>query len=389
MPKRKNQQQRFSLFPEIQEEIIHMLWNSPLTSDERNQVLASVLPVNKYWKNTLLQYAFKNIYFTSEQLYKWYMHILRAMTLLGYQDITPAHCQSMTIVYPGSPSTAHKKRVHRNIVSALHHFPNLRRIAVDLVDVQHMGPEGKWDWLKDIPEQVDTLDLTIIAPQKEDTSLQLNVWATAWNSMPILNIKHIRIWGLYDGELAWRLYHSQFPNLDTILCNGDLAERPLNYNRRRWTRTSISEQWSEIDDREIINYDGVLGYFSGLECQCTSPCTLECTMQKVLRALQLQVELLDEDLYTHNYSDSMFESLVLDPVFHEAAARIYEIIWENDLHLFAERIASKYYPSVECYSINHKKRRGDGNLKFSLKYLYLLAFIFVLALLYRYNDSLS
>ncbi|KAF8997063.1 hypothetical protein BDQ17DRAFT_890818 [Cyathus striatus] len=369
---------RDTLFPELLEKITYILWNSVLRPDDRKQVLTSMLLVNKHWKNTVLRHAFENIYFTSVGLYKWYIHIMDAVTLIDCEHLSPTRCRSVNVIYPDSPILYLRRRVDINwSLFSASRYPNLRCLGINFVDVQEMGPEGRWDWLVDIPMQVDTLDLSIIMPQlfEYKSMARMYIWTSGWYS-GVLNIKHVHILGPYDEDFAWHTHESHFPNLVTIFCNGSTAKRPLHHDYPRWTGVSINEHWSKIDEREIVlNKDGLLEYFSDLKCLCTSSCTLECMVEKVLRAMKIQTK----ERHIGDFLDSRFEFLVLDPVFLDVATLVNKLTSKMYFRSYAVLVALDYTHRIGRYFLDGRRCKGD------IKFFSMYAFpLFVVSALLAY-----
>ncbi|KAF8993078.1 hypothetical protein BDQ17DRAFT_1431945 [Cyathus striatus] len=343
------------LLPQLQEEIISKLWNLPLTTRERKHIISSVILINKHWKSVFLKCAFRDIHFTSEGHYQWYQNITKNgyFTFLDCTAQCPEDCQSITL--NASDALINKNTVmfswiDWNIFPA-QYFQNIHRISVNNVDIQCLGLEGRWGWVKNIPEQVNILELGVVAknvaveydackPVESNIDSWIDCWETDVNNT---SITHLYIWGLDVNEIVWNLFGLLFPNLTTIFSNGSCvirSSKPQAMTLDEFNETPI-EYVTLILTSQMISTSMNVAH-----CGLDSCPLMGCVVSQITICIWEWIDAFkdsNEDANLKNYFDSVSDFLSSEPDFYDVTTSIWKILKQDGIPLTnIERLSSSF-----------------------------------------------
>ncbi|KAF9011239.1 hypothetical protein BDQ17DRAFT_1345786 [Cyathus striatus] len=311
--------QRVKLFPELQEEIISTFWNSYLSPQERTKFIWSASLVNKHWKGMFVLCAFRDYYFSSVYMYKWYLVTIHRQ-YLGQDVISKDLCRSITYYSQlgfGCPAGVNSDQ-ELFLPSC---YPNLRSIYVESIPIRNLGSEGFWVWLETIPVHISSLQLSFVLPAGTRYG---NYWKSCmvirdWRDWTenrrtkgAASITYLNIEGVDDGNLVWDLFDDLFPNLAIMSCGGHLVERP-------------PVQLKSINAQNIINYQDYMSNISKRQ-ECNK------RMNQVFDTIVQQVSLDLQDA-AKKTAQLLSWRISGDPKFHPTrifAEQSVDIFWYLD-----------------------------------------------------------
>ncbi|KAF8992245.1 hypothetical protein BDQ17DRAFT_1432556 [Cyathus striatus] len=318
------------LYTELQEEIISSLWGLSLSAEERKHIISSLLLVNKHWKNTLLICTLREIHFTSRGQYLWYRHVTKNGNIT-FADCNPKMIEEVckSIILDASNTSCMTDKfnwLNWNTLPAPH-FLNIHRVCVNSVNVQCLGLEGGWGWVKHIPQQVDTLELTFIdgeALESRDNS-DIDRWKNSCDtSMCNTSITQLYVWGVDDEDLTWSVFIQLFPNLATLFCNGkQVSSSP---KPQCITLDEFYEKWIEFFTLQLASQ--IMETFTTItQCDQQSCSPMYCIVSQAILWIWEWIGdyKTDDTQQIVDYFDSVLDFLIWDPVFDD----VTNLIWKE------------------------------------------------------------